>query len=528
MRIMMITSIMKRSIPRAARTYAAEFGTFLNILILGAFFASAIPALAGDSGNLGNPGDLYVGAATADITPDRPVLLQGQFNTRIARSAATPITANVIALEARDGQRPLDRVILVSIDVCTIRPNLRDAISGELAKIFPQFDAAKDLIIAATHTHTSVATSNDYTLPAGVDRSEILMEDDAARFLGEKIAPAIVRAWEGRVRAQFSYGLGNAVVAFNRRSVYADGSAVMYGPTNRSDFRKVEGMEDHDVGCCFFWDTEGKLLAMIVNPSCPSQEVEGLSVINADYWHPVREALHEKYGADVVIAGFCGAAGDLSPHVRYRNKAIDRMTRLRGEDNLHEIARKIVAAVDEVYPVVEPEKSGAVSFERGYFVADLPQQRVPAELCEKFRQEAAELKTKLDADANNGADNLYVNYYWTKGVVDRYEAQQGVENPTFPVGVHVLRLNDLAICTNPFELYTDFGVQIKARSKATQTIIIQLASQVAEGGEGYVPSQYATQGGGYGAIPQSNLIGAEGGQLYTEKTIEAINALFAE
>ena len=506
---------MKRSVLRRLLARRLALGVFvLSVLLLAASFCLA--------------GDLYVGAASVDITPDRPVLLQGQFHTRIATSAATPITANVIALEAREGEKPLDCAILVSIDICTVRPNTRDAIYGELAKIFPEFDSAQKLIIAATHTHTSLATSNDYTLPPGVDRSEVLMEDEAARFLGEKIAPAIKQAWDGRVRAQFTYGLGNAVIAFNRRSVYEDGSAVMYGPTERADFRKIEGMEDHDVGCCFFWDTEGKLLSMIVNPSCPSQEVEGTNEINADYWHPVREALKAKYGADVVIAGFCGAAGDLSPHARYRRSAIDRMTRLRGEDNLHEIARKIVAAVDEVYPVVEPEKSGDIPFSHSYFVADLPQQKVPKDLCDQFREEAEQLKVKLDADPSSGSKDLYVRYYWTKGVVDRWVAQQGVENPTFPVGVHVLRLGDLAICSNPFELYTDFGVQIKARARATQTIIIQLASQIAEGGEGYVPSQYAVQGGGYGAIPQSNSIGAEGGQLYAEKTIEAVNALFDE
>ena len=473
--------------------------------------------------------ELYVGAASADITPQRPVLLQGQFNTRIAREAATPISANVIALEARDGDRPLDGAILVSVDTSSIPLNTREEILKKLAEIFPEFDAENNLLMAATHTHTSIASRvGAYTLPKGVDPSEVMMDAEAARFLADRIAPAIKRAWEGRVRGQFTYGLGNAVIAFNRRSVYENGEAVMYGPTNRADFRKIEGMEDYDVGCCFFWDSEGKLLAMIVNPSCPSQEVEGLSVVNADYWHPVREALKAKYGADVVIAGFCGAAGDLSPHVRYRNKAVDRMTRLRGEDNLHEIARKIVAAVDEVYPVVESEKSGEIPFEHNYLVLDLPQQKISAQLCEQFRQEAANLKAKLDSDDNNGADGLYTSYHWTQGVVDRCEAQQGVENPTFPVPVHVLRLGDLAICSNPFELYTDYAVQIKARSKAVQTIIIQLTAPIDKGGQGYVPSRYAVQGGGYGAIPQSNSIGAEGGQLYTEKTIEAINALFAE
>ena len=41
-----------------------------------------------------------------------------------------------------------------------------------------------------------------------------------------------------------------------------------------------------------------------------------------------------------------------------------------------------------------------------------------------------------------------------------------------------------------------------------------------------VPSAYAVAGGGYGAIPQSNYVGAEGGQIFTDKSIEIINTLF--
>ncbi|MBQ2684055.1 MAG: hypothetical protein IJG02_09290, partial [Thermoguttaceae bacterium] len=94
---------MKRSVLRRLLARRLALGVFvLSVLLLAASFCLA--------------GDLYVGAASVDITPDRPVLLQGQFHTRIATSAATPITANVIALEAREGEKPLDCAILVSID----------------------------------------------------------------------------------------------------------------------------------------------------------------------------------------------------------------------------------------------------------------------------------------------------------------------------------------------------------------------------------------------------------------------------
>ena len=47
--------------------------------------------------------ELYIGRAVADITPELPVALMGQFNLRIADTIETPLTANVIALESRDG-----------------------------------------------------------------------------------------------------------------------------------------------------------------------------------------------------------------------------------------------------------------------------------------------------------------------------------------------------------------------------------------------------------------------------------------
>jgi hypothetical protein len=97
----------------------------------------------------------------------------------------------------------------------------------------------------------------------------------------------------------------------------------------------------------------------------------------------------------------------------------------------------------------------------------------------------------------------------------------------------VLRLGDVAIATNPFELYLDYGVQIRARSVAQQTMLIQLAS-APRGYIGYVPTPRAVAAGGlkeypmnnYSATVLTNLVGPEGAQVLVERTIEAINGLW--
>jgi hypothetical protein len=73
-------------------------------------------------------------------------------------------------------------------------------------------------------------------------------------------------------------------------------------------------------------------------------------------------------------------------------------------------------------------------------------------------------------------------YLWNQGVVDRYEAEKAGTSGVFQMELHALRLGDVAIATNEFELFTDYGVQMKARSPAVQTFLIQLT-----GSGGYLP-----------------------------------------
>lgn len=473
-------------------------------------------------GTLGNAHEFYVGTATVEITPPKPVFLQGQMGTRISTGSETPLMASILALESRDGDRSVDSALIVSLDVCSLSPQADEKIRAAVQKVLPEFDVAGKFMAAATHTHTSLCTfENDYYV---TNSKDVMLPEESNLFLGAKIAEGVKQAWNGRVQAQFSYGLGFAEVAHNRRTIEEDGRAVMYGETNSPKFRAIEGYEDHGVGCMFFWDMEDKLIAMAINVACPAQEVESGMKLNADYWHCVRERLYAAYGKDICVVPLCGAAGDLSPHLLYQRGAEARMLKLRGGSRLDEIARRIVAAVDDVYPVALKDKKSDVILVNKFYQTDLPQQIVPQSLYEEFKKEAESYRQQCEASADRGAAGPHRMWQWTKRVVDRYEGQQGVANPTYPVPIHILRIGETAIATNPFELYTDFSTQIKSRCRPLQTFLVQLCDGRCVGG--YVPSERAVAGGGYGAIPQSNFIGAEGGKILTEKTIEWVNELF--
>ena len=110
---------------------------------------------------------------------------------------------------------------------------------------------------------------------------------------------------------------------------------------------------------------------------------------------------------------------------------------------------------------------------------------------------------------------------WYQRVVERFEKQKANPKATFEATIHVLRIGDAAVCATQFEMFTDYGVQIKARSRAAQTFLIQLAGEPS-----YVPTVRAVQGGGYSAIVQSNRIRPEGGQILVERFVEIINSMW--
>ncbi len=448
------------------------------------------------------------GAATVDITPDQAVPLDGQRNTRISKKAETPISATALALESRDGAKVIDQAILVSCDLVAIRDGVLPIVRAKVKPRLPDFDVRK-LFLSATHTHTAPVTQDGrYTLP---DKG-VMKPSSYADWLTTRLADAIVESWQKRAPGKVAWGQGQAVVAQNRRPLYADGSAQMYGPTATEKFRGLEGYEDHNVETLFFWDAQDKLVATAINVACPAQEVEGLSVINADFWHPVRVQLRARYGQELHVLAWAGAGGDQSPHLIYGKPADERMRKLRGLTRLEEIARRIVNGWEEAREAAQKDQRTDVVLGHQVRDLDLPLRKVTEAEVTKARTEAA----KFSKDASQRW-----NYNWNQSVVTRYELQQASGVGTQKMELHVLRLGDVAIASNEFELYTDYGVQMKARSPAVQTFVIQLT-----GSGGYLPTERAVLAGSYSAIIQSSRVGPNGGQVLVEHTLEAMKELW--
>lgn len=471
------------------------------------------------------------GWAEADITPLQPVLIAGQFSARLSEGIRDPLTATAWAVQSGN-----EHVVFVSCDLIAIPEEMRDAVRlavgrRQLAGLDPE-----RIILNATHTHTAPEIRLLSALAplegAGITIDEAMTVQSYVDFAVDRIAEAVSRAWSSCAPGAVAYGWGNAVIGRNRRWVDDEGNATMYNLKSSPDsrFRHIEGYEDHSLNVIATYDQDGNMTGLVVNVPCPSQITEHLFVISADWWHETRLKLRSLYGEGLYVLPQCSAAGDLSPHQLLDRDAHERMLQLKGRTAREEIAVQLVSAVEDIVPYIRDTRDSNPVIKAQSIQLDLPaniltEQQVDAARLEAerwmgmYEQEKRKLEEQPELRSKprwyEAVSVAFRRSNWHMNVVRRYEYQKTCG--TLPVELQAVRLGDVALAAVPFELYLDYGNQMKVRSIAKQTFLVQLAGTGA-----YLPSVRSVIGGGYGSVPASNPIAPVSGQIVADWITEQI------
>lgn len=446
-----------------------------------------------------------LGWAQRELTFDKPVMLFGQMHVRISQGVQDPLTVTALALESEGSA-----VLWLGCDLCSIPEDLLAATRAAVAARLPELDS-HCVVMNATHTHTGpTLVENAYVCPPDV---EVMPPAECARLVAEIAAEAAAEAWAHRAPGGITRGFGHAVVGHNRRAVYSDGSAQMYGATNIPAFSHLEGYEDHSLDLLFTVTGEGQLSGVIVNLACPSQETEHDMFLSADFWHEIRVELRRRLGERLFVLPQCSAAGDQSPHLLLHKRAELYMLARRGLTMRQEIGRRVGEAVADVHSVVQGEVLTNPRLEHKVETVELPGRLITEA---DYQAALTQLQALPDQDPAAGWRPRRLHE-----VIAAYEADKA--KPPIQVEIHALRLGDVALVTNPFELFLDYGERIKARSVAEQTFVVQLAC----GSHGYLPSAKAI-GLSYSGQAADNEVGPEGGDLLVERSLALIETLWTE
>jgi hypothetical protein len=208
---------------------------------------------------------------------------------------------------------------------------------------------------------------------------------------------------------------------------------------------------------------------------------------------------------DPVVVYLTGPAGNTAPSILERDRASQPW---RGELGvrrsglyLASVAGAVVAAA------VEPMQDNAVRLRQA--VPRIPVRPWPDE---KDPSYPVPLVARDWAAATD--------YYAQSALA--WPSLLALESPT-PVRINVIRLGSAVVCTNPAELFVEFGLQVKAASPAEVTLV----SELTDGYVGYVPTPPAFERGGYETwpAPSSKLV-PEAGDIIVAETRRLLGEAF--
>jgi len=480
------------------------------------------------------PSKLLIGWAEVDATPVGIVDLSGQYYHRLADGIHSRLSATALAMESEKG----DQAVMVSIDLLGFQSDFQDAVRMRIRAELPELEASK-VFLNVTHTHN--APSVDLICGIGwlAELPGALPTADYRKFLLDKVIAVVGEAWRKRQPGGVANALAYARVGHCRRAVYSNGTAEMYGQTDREDFIGMEGGEDSGVDLLFTFNVNHKPTGVILNLACPSQVMEATYKISSDFIGETRQRLKQCFGEEFRTFGQISAAGCQAPRDLTRNyKGESDFWRASG---VAEIGRRLAEAVEKACLAIASKINFAPVMRHEIKSLALPRRRTSYQDYVEAKKKLAELEASLSEDVayrqfceevskheklagRPGPYDSKLHHFVliqnNRAVIARYESQDA--RPRYDLEMHVVRLGNVAFATNPFELYLDFGHQIKARSAAEQTFIVQLCG----GTGGYLPNARAEQLGGYGGLIINGNVGSDGGKKLVDETVETIASLW--
>lgn len=427
---------------------------------------------------------MLVGSAWEDITPADSLPLMGQMYTRLATHTRDPLTANAIVLE--DGEV---RVALVSVDVAVIDLDIAIPLQKICAEKFGLDPHA--IIISATHTHVGPYTS-DRILG---EPSTGFVESLKAGVIG-----AIEKAIANLEECSLFAGNGELVhMGWNRRGMRRDGSCHMYWGSWKEDHVGIEGPRDPEVGVIFARRADESIKAVITSFATHPNCLEHGTFYSADIPGEVRRVLRGALGPEVGVVYLTGAAGNTAPSIMENNK--EARQPWRGETG---VIRSGWYLGGEILKVIASE------------IDPMPSQTLAHEWTElQIPMREWDTWSKID-EYGPGMREFF------EASRDNWKTQMETDNPV-PVRLHAVRIGDAAVCTNPAELYVEFGLALKQRSPAKVTIVAELS----DGYCGYVSTPEAIRHGGYSAASASHTrLVPEAGWMMVEATEEMLGKTF--
>lgn len=442
------------------------------------FLLVAAVSLAAVSANAeaANEKPFLAGAATSNITPWLGDGLVGNFGTPPpAKYVHDELHARCFVLD--DGAT---RIALVVIDNIYVSREVLD----EAKRLVTEATGlpADRMLMSGTHTHSSVSARWPNPLQPEKEFTEY------QRFVAHCIADGVQCAIYNLQPARIAWGTADLPgQVFCRRWLLKPGAELFnpfgepdqakMNPGNRPDLLKPAGPVDPQIAFLAIETADGRPLGLLANYSLHYVGGTGPNHISADYFGAFADRIQQLLGADRLDPPFVGAMSNgTSGNINNNDYSKPGEKRERYEQ-IRRVADQCAQAVFEQYKKLTWHDRAPLAMRQRELELAV-RKPTPAQL---------EHAKKVLAEPDRRDQFPHERHYAARAI-------QLLESPeSVRVMLQSLRIGELGIFAIPFEVFSEIGLELKARSPFKPSFTIELAN----GGYGYLPTPEQHKLGGY-------------------------------
>jgi hypothetical protein len=430
------------------------------VLAVGLVLLISSAFAAGDDTTPSN-GHVDAGVGIVDITPTEPVVLAGSPNPLKSSSVSTRLYVRALVLSA--GRQ---KVAIVTLD--TLKYPVERVVRARQQIEQTTGIPASNVIICASHTHRGPLW------PYYKDQ------------LVTPIAEAVAIAARDLTLCRLGTSKGKAEGVSECRRVIKNGTAWNRWqlPSAEANKYPAEGPADPEFDVLAVVGKDGKYKAIVYNFACHAANTRDLTV-SADYPGDVQQYVQKHLGYEAPTLFLTGACGDVNPVYGVKRE-------LFGE----RLGGAITRCLGQLEPIARPS-----------LAMESREIQMPG-------REHPELK---EAD---------IALKWP-GQLEHYKKSfsdmKKREKPSYPYFFTGIRIgDDVAIVTNPDELFCGIGISIKKRSPFKHTMVAEQTN----GAYGYVPTAKAFAGGSYETwFGEHSCLTIRAGEIIEKESLDILNRL---
>jgi hypothetical protein len=368
--------------------------------------------------------------------------------------------------------------------------------------------AADHMLMSCTHTHSSVSARWANPMKPEQEFTEY------QRFVAHRIADGVRCAINNLQPARVAWGTVDLPgQVFNRRWLLKPGAELFnpfgepdrakMNPGNRPDLLKPAGPTDPQIAFLALETLDGQPLGLLANYSLHYVGGTG-RYISADYFAVFADRVQELLDADRLDPPFVAAMSNgTSGNINNVDFSVGRPKR-QPYEQIRFVADQCAQAVCEQYKKL------------------VWHDRVPLDM----RQRELELGVRKPTPAQLEHARMVLADPERKDQFPHERAYAGkaiqqLESPdTVRVILQAVRIGDLGISAIPFEVFSEIGLELKARNPFKPSFTMELAN----GGYGYLPTPEQHELGGYETWLGTNKVEVQA----SVKIVDTLLEMFAE